>query len=221
MKEKLSKVIADAVNDLTGYTPKSKDQAVKQLRGFITQQGGADFIVDEDLETLFRLAEAFSDDAVSEAVYDALSFESKLHFKRIGRKLDMANEDDHELMQTLIVDQVSSHFPYLRVIMSKGSVSFIDKTNAVLTISEIMRVEEIRNVVSFMVYLPRIHDQFTLEQYVDPKYLGEPFNWVFKDEKQKRCEGRYIPSIHLMDLLSNKEILALENNVKFKNTPRG
>ena len=213
----LNNVIVEKVFEITGLKPSTKDDVVKYLRSFIIESGGKDFLIDEDIETLFQLSAIWSDVDIPSEVYEAIKFQDKLMLRRVGKSLMAYIDNDLKIMKSHIIDNVLIRFPYLDVDYDKGNVSFINKTNLVLQCKMIMRVESLGKEISFLVYLPRIHDMYTLKQYVDPKFLQEPFRWVFKD-KQKRCEGRWITSTQLTDLLSNKEILVLENNVKFKKT---
>jgi len=215
MKGNLSSIVVESVFDLTGYRPSTKEEIVKYLKSYLNQKGVGEFIVDNDITTLFELCSVWADFQLNPELYDAIKFQSKLSFRRIGRKLMTESEGDKKVIDELIVSSVLTYFPYLKVSYSKGSVSFIENSNTVLRCNLIMHVESLGREISFLVYLPRIHDMYTLKHVVSKKFLGEPFKWEFNG-KQKRCEGRWVTSEQLIDLLSNKGVLALENNVKFK-----
>ena len=187
-------------------------QITSELKVFIAENGGEEFLLDDDLYTLFELAFIYSeteniDQKLNEIQTDLLQLNNPI-YKRIGKLLrPKVNKEQKRIIEKMAQDICRFHLDLNYKLKEKG-VCFIDSTNAVFTFESLRQIEDMPNEYSGIVSLSKIKNNKQLQKVVDPRYIKSK-DWSFRGSR-KRCEGKYFTFTELLDLITNRKIITFD-----------
>jgi len=203
----------DIASKLTGKNLQdaTENQIKSELKLFIKDNGGEDFLIDDDLITLIELAAIYSDvtdiDAKIADVQAEQNNQPLPTYKRVGCVLRTADPKHKKIVEKIAELICNFHLDLTFVIKDKG-IALIDATNAVFTFENLRQIEGMSTEYSGIVTLSNIKTDEELQKVVSPQYYRDK-TWDFLG-RLKRCEGKYFTVTELLDLVADRKIITFD-----------